>query len=598
MKLWLIALLIAAPLASATACTVDANCTGGLFCGALHTCVECTTNSSSASHIAVSGIHASDVAPTITGPGYINVVNDGAHVAATVTGTGTISITNEGAATSATLTGSGAISIVNDGGVVTATNTGDGVLKIISTCSAAVSVTITNGGDATVYATGTGAIALSYADGLNHVYPDDQAPLPHLLVSGVNASDVTEALTGLGYINVVNNGSHVAATETGSGTVGVVNTGGPVTATETGSGSVHIFNSGGVVTATNTGNGVMTIYGTCTAAVTVTNTGDGDITVYASGSDPITLTYTDGLNHVYPLVHGSCADGLVCTLAGECVECYSNDQCTGLAYICSAENVCVQCVNSTQCGVDLLCSPDGECVGCYLDGQCGEGLICSPDGTCVVCYSDAQCVSEDAPYCSPTGHVCVECTSDEQCAETGCVGVCNLDHICTMTCGLNCSYGQGVWVTHINETVDSVAPVFLPLLVTSVPMGRGNLGVILGTSITITTRADLITALNGFESTTPVHTLAAILAITLLNLERGAVPTAEVSAALIEARLIVYDCYAATFAQWETVVTGATTCGDFTFAQIGKAFMTLYMFNEGWLIPSCPTSTFPLGTAL
>lgn len=218
-------------------------------------------------HVTVTGTKAGDVVGTITGGGYINVVNNGGFVTATETGTGTINI-------------------VNNGGVIAATNTGNGVMTIYNTSTAAVTVTNTENGNIRVNASGSTAITLTYSDGLDHIYPElpSATPVPadsHIAVSGKNASDVATVITGGGYINVVNNGAHVSATQTGLGTI-------------------KITNNGGIMAATNTGNGVMTINSTCTGAVAVTNTGNGNITVNATGAAPVSLTYTDGANHTYP----------------------------------------------------------------------------------------------------------------------------------------------------------------------------------------------------------------------------------------------------------------------------------------------------------
>jgi hypothetical protein len=226
-------------------------------------------NISTESHISVTGANAGAVSTTITGGGYINLVNNGAYVTATETGTGTINI-------------------VNNGGVITATNTGNGVLTINNTCTAAVTVTNTGNGNTRVNATGTKVITLAYTDGLDHTYgadgvstSDPPAEASHITVTGKNAADVAPVVTGGGYINVTNNGAHVAATQTGTGTL-------------------KITNDGGVIAATNTGTGTMTITNTCTAAVAVTNTGNGKITVKATGSAPIALTYADGADHTFP----------------------------------------------------------------------------------------------------------------------------------------------------------------------------------------------------------------------------------------------------------------------------------------------------------
>jgi hypothetical protein len=121
--------------------------------------------------ITVTGSHAADVTPTITGGGTINVQNNGGHVAATVTGAGAINITNNGAAVTVTEVGAGTFNILNNGQVLTATNTGNGVITINSTCTGAVTINNTGNGNITVNATGSAAITLAYTDGLNHSYP-------------------------------------------------------------------------------------------------------------------------------------------------------------------------------------------------------------------------------------------------------------------------------------------------------------------------------------------------------------------------------------------------------------------------------------------
>jgi hypothetical protein len=238
----------------------------GIVCLAVLTLA---VNISTESHITVTGTNAGAVSTTITGGGFINVVNNGAYVTATETGTGTINI-------------------VNNGAVVTVANTGNGVVTVNNMCTAAVAVTNTGNGNIRVNATGTKAIILTYTDGRDHTYgadgvstSDPPAESSHITVSGKNAADVAPVITGGGYIKVVNNGARVAATQTGLGTI-------------------KITNNGGLMAATNTGTGLMTIANTCTAAVAVTNTGNGNITVNATGTTPIALTYTDGFDHVYP----------------------------------------------------------------------------------------------------------------------------------------------------------------------------------------------------------------------------------------------------------------------------------------------------------
>jgi len=70
-----------------------------------------------------------------------------------------------------TLSGGGFIYIVNNGGDVTATQSGTGTIDIVNTCTAAVTVTNTGAGIITVTASGSAPITLTYSDGANHQYP-------------------------------------------------------------------------------------------------------------------------------------------------------------------------------------------------------------------------------------------------------------------------------------------------------------------------------------------------------------------------------------------------------------------------------------------
>ncbi|MBK8801576.1 MAG: DUF3494 domain-containing protein [Fibrobacteres bacterium] len=102
-------------------------------------------------HVVVTGTNAADVA-AVADQGFLEIVNNGAHVAATITGTGTIHI-------------------VNDGGILTATNTGTGTMTIRSDATGAVTVTITGNGDLTVTATGDEPITLTHTGDEDFTYP-------------------------------------------------------------------------------------------------------------------------------------------------------------------------------------------------------------------------------------------------------------------------------------------------------------------------------------------------------------------------------------------------------------------------------------------
>jgi hypothetical protein len=105
-----------------------------------------------AANVTVTGSNAADVSPTITGTGFINVVNNGEHVAVTETGSGTINI-------------------VNDGGILNATNTGNGVMTINSTATGEVSVTNTGDGRVTVTATGSAPVTVTHTGNGDFTFP-------------------------------------------------------------------------------------------------------------------------------------------------------------------------------------------------------------------------------------------------------------------------------------------------------------------------------------------------------------------------------------------------------------------------------------------
>ncbi|MBU2447643.1 MAG: DUF3494 domain-containing protein [Bacteroidetes bacterium] len=147
-------------------------------------------DTAAASHITVSGTNAGDVAPVVTGGGFINVVNNGAHVVATQTGTGTINI-------------------VNNGGGLTATNTGNGVMTINSTATGFVTVTNTGNGRVNVTATGSAPITLTHTGDNDFTYPSSLAKVTAVNVS-TSPLPVTLGLTGrfaiLSYAGITNTG--------------------------------------------------------------------------------------------------------------------------------------------------------------------------------------------------------------------------------------------------------------------------------------------------------------------------------------------------------------------------------------------------------
>lgn len=86
---------------------------------------------------------------------------------------------------------------------------------------------------------------------------------------------------------------------------------------------------------------------------------------------------------------GKCLANQVCD-QGQCVACTSNAHCTSAAApICrSADNVCVQCVQDSQCGAGQICA-NAQCVAgseaeCESDADCEGDDVCDA-GTCRIC---------------------------------------------------------------------------------------------------------------------------------------------------------------------------------------------------------------------
>lgn len=163
------------------------------------------------------------------------------------------------------------------------------------------------------------------------------------------------------------------------------------------------------------------------------------------------------------------------------------------------------------------------------------------------------------------------------------------------TTAVNCVYGYSTWLANSVEVANSSEPAFVPLTLGVVLTAerRPTLGVVEG-AVTITTAADIVEAMHGWDLATPMRTLAGVLAVTWFNLLRGAIPTEPVVDALAIANAAVQGCYNLTMAEWTAVLGGATTCGEIAPLGIASAMITLFMFNEGLTsIPKCTLADFP-----
>ncbi len=110
--------------------------------------------------------------------------------------------------------------------------------------------------------------------------------------------------------------------------------------------------------------------------------------------------------------------------------------CTGNTSQCDpATDLCVQCLESSDCGDDERCSGARECVECEQDAHCTEldAAYCDLSShTCEPCFADAACERfEDTPECDEISGACVACTADtedEHCGSVSCdreQGICS-----------------------------------------------------------------------------------------------------------------------------------------------------------------------------
>lgn len=148
-----------------------------------------------------------------------------------------------------------------------------------------------------------------------------------------------------------------------------------------------------------------------------------------SGTSPI----CDGM--VCAPCSDDCPSGFVCADSGACVECTTGDTRLCEPEQSCADNQCVDCTQSADCGTEQPVCIDNTCQPCTLDDQCGVGLLCS-SGVCVECESGADCAGE-TPICNdgacepcqvgscPSGVCNVDSGECEPCSQSNCAGYCD-----------------------------------------------------------------------------------------------------------------------------------------------------------------------------
>ncbi len=147
--------------------------------------------------------------------------------------------------------------------------------------------------------------------------------------------------------------------------------------------------------------------------------------------DGLCVECTDGAEHC-PLAEPICD-----AASGTCGPCSSDAECEATdpaAPVCD-EGTCVECTSNDHCSGTLVCDLEtNRCEPCSSDSECTDpdAPFCEADsGLCVSCTEDSHCPG-DSPVCDPEEYACVVCTMDVHCPAPN---VCDPE---TNTCGPQC----------------------------------------------------------------------------------------------------------------------------------------------------------------
>ena len=99
---------------------------------------------------------------------------------------------------------------------------------------------------------------------------------------------------------------------------------------------------------------------------------------------------------------------------GACVQCYEAEHCAEFGQLCLAGE-CVDCINQDDCSGNDYCIA-GECVECVSNSDCDGGRSCDQRNRCIEieCMNDVDC-DEENPICN--FGACAECRGDTGCDE-------------------------------------------------------------------------------------------------------------------------------------------------------------------------------------
>jgi Cys-rich repeat protein len=153
-----------------------------------------------------------------------------------------------------------------------------------------------------------------------------------------------------------------------------------------------------------------------------------------------------------------CAEGSFCNVSGsfgvcDSCDCADNETCAPVGGSCGCDTICCGATDDVEgvcCAEGLVCSAGGSCVQCAADTDCADGQICA-DGVCIVpcatdlcggvcCNAGDMCMDNAcmAPECATDS----DCTGGKVCKAQMCVvqcttdGDCGADEVCDVAAGV------------------------------------------------------------------------------------------------------------------------------------------------------------------
>jgi hypothetical protein len=144
---------------------------------------------------------------------------------------------------------------------------------------------------------------------------------------------------------------------------------------------------------------------------------------------------------------GVCGDPTNATIAGQCVQCNVDGDCTDPASPKCTKNLCVpaNCTDGIKDGTETAvdcggnCPPCGNGMACKVAGDCTSGVCTSM--ACAPCAADTQCgpasycdTGNNGGTCTPQKTKGAPCAANDQCK----TGFCTDNVCCDQACGGDC----------------------------------------------------------------------------------------------------------------------------------------------------------------